>query len=111
MLVQLSFKQLDPSETLKEYAREKTGRLEKYFHGKIHVDWHFSAERQNIVARCHLKGSHMDYSGEAATPDAYASIDLALDRIERQLRKHKEIVKDRLHRNGRRGAEDALMAG
>jgi putative sigma-54 modulation protein len=111
MLVQLSFKQLDPSETLKDYAREKTGRLEKYFHGKIHVEWHFSAERQNIVARCHLKGSHMNYSGEAATADAYASIDLALDRIERQLRKHKEIVKDRLHRNGRRGVEDGLMAG
>jgi len=101
MLVQLSFKHLEPTESLKNYAREKTGRLEKYFHGKIHVDWHFKTERQNTVARCHLRGNHMDYMAEAATSDPYASIDLAVERMEKQLKKHKEIVKHRLHRHDR----------
>jgi putative sigma-54 modulation protein len=101
MLVQLSFKHLEPTEALKNYAREKTGRLEKYFQGRIHVEWHFTSERQNTVARCHLRGNHMDYMADAATPDSYASIDLAVDRIEKQLKKHKEMVKHRLHRHDR----------
>jgi ribosome-associated translation inhibitor RaiA len=43
----------------------------------------------------------MDYFGEASTEDFKASIDLTLEKIEKQIRKHKEIVKDPIHKNGR----------
>jgi len=43
----------------------------------------------------------MDYAVEAGTSDPYASIDIAIERIERQIKKHKEIVKHRLHRHDR----------
>ena len=102
MTVNLSFKHMDATEALKAYANEKSEKLTKYFRGKIKVAWNFSVERQNQIAHIHLNGNHMDYFGEASTPDLYASIDLAVDRMEKQLRKHKEIVKDHLHRNGHR---------
>jgi putative sigma-54 modulation protein len=54
------------------------------------------------VAHCHLVGNSMDYFAEAATEDFYAAIDMTVDKIEKQLKKHKEIVKDHLHRHGRR---------
>ena len=46
----------------------------------------------------------MDFFGEASTEDFKASIDSALEKIEKQIRKHKEIVKDHLHRNGHRAS-------
>ena len=105
MVLNLSFKNIDSSPALKTYTTEKSEKLKKYFHGQIHVTWTFSIESQDRIAHCHLVGNHMDYFGEAAAQDLYASVDLAIDKIERQLRKHKEIVKDHLHKNGNRPAE------
>lgn len=94
MIVNFSFKNLDPSDSLRGYASEKSSRLEKYFHGKIHLSWTFSLEKLDHIAHCHLVGNHMDYFGEAKSESFMGSIDLAIDKIERQLKKHKEIVKD-----------------
>jgi len=99
MNIELSFKNLEATPSAKNYVMEKTEKLKKYFQGKVHVTWNFSVERQNLIAHCHLTGNHMDYFGEAETNDIYASVDLALDRIERQLKKRKEIIKNKLHRH------------
>ncbi len=104
MIVNLSFKRIDPTEAIKSYASDKSGRLKKYFRGRITVSWNFSVEKQNHIAHCHLLGNHMDYFGEGLTQDLFASIDLAVDRIERQLKRHKEIVKNRLHRAPQKAA-------
>ena len=104
MTLSMSFKHMDPSQAIKTYAKEKSEKLAKYFHGKISVTWNFSAEKQARVAHCHLVGNNMDYFGHAETSDLRASIDQAIEKLEKQLRKHKEIVRDHLHKNGHRQA-------
>jgi putative sigma-54 modulation protein len=104
MEIQYSFKHMEPSDSLRTYAEEKSGKLAKYFHGKSHVTWNFTVEKQNRIVHCHLVGNHMDYFGEAVTDDFPASIDLALEKIEKQIRRHKEITKDHLHRHGHKQA-------
>src|SRR4051812_25700265 len=94
----ISFKQVDPSDALKQFIEGKSVSLEKYFNGKISITWIISSERQNRIAHCHLVGNQMDYFGEGITDDFKASVDLALEKIEKQLRKHKEIVTG--HKNG-----------
>ncbi|MCM2276511.1 MAG: ribosome-associated translation inhibitor RaiA [Oligoflexia bacterium] len=107
MQLNISFKHMDTSDALRTYTQEKSERLKKYFNGRISVTWNFSIENMEKVAHCHLVGNNMDYFGEAATGDFHASIDSTLDKIEKQLRKHKEIVKDHLHRNGNSGRPSA----
>jgi putative sigma-54 modulation protein len=107
MTLNVSFKHMDSSNTLRAYAEEKSERLKKYFKGKITITWNFVIENQTRVAHCHLLGNHMNYFAESANGDFYASVDEAIERIERQLRKHKEIVKDHLHKHGRRSANVA----
>lgn len=102
MNLNISFKQMDSSDALKDYTAEKSERLAKYFDGKITVTWNFTIEKQNRVAHCHLMGNNMNYFGEASTEDLYASVDVAVEKIEKQLRKHKEIVRDHLHKHGHR---------
>lgn len=97
----MSFKNIEATDSIKAFTEEKSKKLEKYFRGRITVSWNFSIERQNQIAHCHLVGNHMDYFGEASTSDLYASIDQAIEKIEKQLRKHKEIVKDHLHKAAR----------
>lgn len=102
MNLNVSFKHMDPSDSLKTFIHEKSSTLTKYFQGKISVTWNLTIEKQNRVAHCRLVGNNMDYFGEGSTEDFKASIDQALEKIEKQIRKHKEIVKDHKNGNGHR---------
>jgi putative sigma-54 modulation protein len=100
MNLNYSFKHMNVSDAIKEYARERTETLNRFFNGKVHVTWNFSVEKQNHVARCHVLGSNIDIFGESVTDNMHGSIDLAIDRVEKQLRKHKEIVTNHHHKAG-----------
>jgi putative sigma-54 modulation protein len=98
MKLVISFKNIDASKALTSFIQDKSESLAKYFKGRITATWIISAEKLNRVAHCHLVGNSMDYFGEGVTDDFRASVDVALEKIETQVRKHKEIVKDHLHR-------------
>lgn len=97
MKIDVSFKNIDRSESLKTYVEEKSARLKPFFQGQIHLTWNFSVEHGEKIAHCHAVGNHMDYFGEATTPEFHSSVDLALDKIEKQIRKHKEKVTNHHH--------------
>lgn len=99
MNLNMSFKHMTASDAIKHYTREKCQKLAKYFRGKISLNWNFVVEKKNQIAHCHLVGKDIDYFGEASTEDLHASIDLVIAKIEKQVRRRKEIVKDHLHRN------------
>jgi putative sigma-54 modulation protein len=81
------------SDAIKVYTEEKCGeRLKRYFQGKISLNWNFSMEKDERVAHCHLVGNNMNYFGEASTEDLRTSIDQALEKIEKQIKKHHDIV-------------------
>jgi putative sigma-54 modulation protein len=101
MILNMSFKSIGATEALKAFTEEKSRKLEKYFRGRISITWNFDVIREDQIAHCHLVGNHMDYFVEAKTSDLYASIEQAVDRLEKQLKKRKEIVKDHLHKHAR----------
>ncbi|MCM2324533.1 MAG: ribosome-associated translation inhibitor RaiA [Oligoflexia bacterium] len=106
MQLNISFRNMDTSEALRTYTLEKSERLKKYFDGRITVTWNFSIEHMEKVAHCHLVGNNMDYFGEASTDDFHGAVDATVEKIEKQLRKHKEIVKAHL-RKGSAGRTNA----
>lgn len=95
MQIDLVFKQkVTSSDSIKEFVNEKTEKLEKYFHGNFHARWTFSMEREDYKAHLHVVGNHIDYIGEDIGSNLLTTIESCVDKVERQLRKHKEIVKD-----------------
>lgn len=99
MNLHITFKNMDTSDHLKVFIEDKSATLKKYFDGKISVNWILRIEKQSRTAHCHIVGNNMNYFGEGDTEDFKASIDIALDKIEKQIRKHKEIVTNHLHRH------------
>lgn len=97
MIIDYAFKQMPTSDGLREYASEKSEKLKKFFDGKMHVKWNFTREHEEFIAHCHLIGNHMDFFGEATTSDARTSIDEALSKVEKQIKKHKEILTGHHH--------------
>src|SRR5262245_36539996 len=99
MIVNVSFKHMKSSDHVRDYAQEKTECPKKYFDGKIHVTWTFSNEKEGHIAHCHLVGNQMDFFGETSAESFSEAVDLTIEKIEKQIRKRKEIVTNHLHKN------------
>jgi len=91
--MQISFTghQLDVSDALRQYAEEKLERLERHYDHitKIHVT--LSIEKLSHIAEAtiNVPGISIHATSEAKK-DMYAAIDALSDKLNKQLKKHKE---------------------
>src|SRR5262245_28781802 len=92
-----TFRHMDASQAVREYAAEKLEKIKKYF-SKDPIAAHavFSVERGfNHVADINITlPNGIVINAKETTEDMYSSIDLAAARIERQVRKGKEKIRD-----------------
>ncbi len=102
MQLNITFRHFDSSDALKDHAKEKVERVNKYLDraGEAHVV--LSLERHLHQADITIHSGAFVLRGKEKTEDMYASIDLAMDKIEKQLRRYKEKLKqhhgkDRVH--------------
>jgi putative sigma-54 modulation protein len=94
MQLDMVFKGLDSGNETKTFVQSKTEKLKKYFDGKFHARWNFSKQKEICIAHLHVTGHpSMDYFGESENDNLYTAIEEAVDKLETQLRKHKEIIK------------------
>ncbi len=93
MRLNITFRHLESSDSLKEYAQDKVERVHKYLDraGEAHVV--LSLERHLHHADITIMSGAWLLRGREKSEDMYASIDLAMDKIERQLRRYKEKLK------------------
>ncbi len=90
MQISVTFRNMETSDALKKYAAEKIERLKKYVSRP--ADVHVVLSKHKYRSRAEIKISHSGQvmKGEENTEDMYSSIDLALDKVERQVIKHKD---------------------
>ena len=97
MQLSTTFRHMDASQAVRDYAEEKLEKIRKYFQ-KDPIAAHavFSVERGfNHVADINITlPNGLVINAKETTEDMYSSIDLAVARIERQVRKWKEKIRD-----------------
>jgi putative sigma-54 modulation protein len=97
MQLSTTFRHMDGSQAVREYAAEKLEKIRKYFN-KDPISAHavFSVERGfHHVADLNITlPNGIVINAKETTEDMYSSIDLAAARIERQTRKWKEKIRD-----------------
>lgn len=95
MQVNITFRHLEPTEALKDHVRTRVEHVQRFVdrpseaHAVLHV------EHLDHHAEITVKAGRFLLRGTARSEDMYASIDAAADRIERQLKKHKEKLTTR----------------
>ena len=95
MNTNVSFRHMESSPALRDYATGKLERIvDKYVHGKIDADVVMSVEKFWHIANFTLQIKNLTVKGEESSQDMYSSSDLALDKIEKQLRRHKDRLRD-----------------
>jgi len=100
MEVAFTFRNTESSEGVKNYAREKLARLQKYARAPLAVDVVLSHERHLQRVEVALTAGGFRYAGAHESEDMYASIDLVIDKLDRQMRDSKAEATDRKRHAG-----------
>ncbi len=82
------------TDSMRNYVTEKMDKLERHFDSvsKVHVILTVEKLRQKAEATVHVSGATI--FADTTEGDMYAAIDLLTDKLDRQIIKHKEKLKD-----------------
>ncbi len=102
MRIEIIGKGLEVTDALKAYAQGKADKLSKYYDGLQLVTVRLSKGGLNHGAEYEVElvldvEKHDDFVSHAKASDAYAAIDLVVEKGERQLRDFKERLKQAKH--------------
>lgn len=95
MQTSVTFKNLDPSEHLKSYVTEKLNRFDKLLDNPAEAGVVLIVEKHRHIAEVNITGDRMSINGKEETGDMYSAIDMVLDKLEKQLKRGKEKIRDR----------------
>src|SRR5436189_4663457 len=90
MQFSVTFRHMEPTESLKTYAQQRMERIRKYLPDPIACHVVLSTERHHhrIDVNFQLHNG-LAIAGHEITENMYSSIDLCIAKIERQVRKYK----------------------
>ncbi len=90
MQINITGHQVELTEPLKDYVKNKFDKLERHFDHISNVQVTLSIQKQRQIAEATLHLSGADVHANAENEDMYASIDGLVDKLDRQILKHKE---------------------
>ncbi|MDH3209254.1 MAG: ribosome-associated translation inhibitor RaiA [Burkholderiaceae bacterium] len=115
MNLTISGHHLEVTPALREYVLTKLDRVKRHFDQVVDVNVLLSVEklkekerRQKAEVTLHVKGK--DIFVECTHEDLYAAIDQLMDKLDRKVVRHKEMLQDHHHqspkRQGKMGATE-----
>lgn len=112
MQIAVTFRHMEASDPVRAYIEEKVSRVKKYIEEPIDAQVVLSVEkkiRHNAEVTITAKG--ITIKGSEETNDMYAAVDAVVDKIERQLKRYKEKLKNHKPATGReRRVEKSVVA-
>ena len=90
MQISIDGHHVEVTESMQDYIQTKMTRIERHFDHvvNIHVVLSIEKVRQKAEATIHVAGN--DIHAHSENEDMYAAIDLLVDKLDRQVKKHKE---------------------
>jgi len=102
MQIAVTFRHMDASEPVRAYVEEKLSRVKKYIEEPIDAQVALSVEKKiRHKAEVTIVAKGITIKGSEETNDMYAAIDAVVDKIERQLKRYKEKIKQHKPTSGR----------
>jgi len=97
MNIHLTGRHLEITPAIRDYATGKIGKVKRHFDNVIDVNIILSVEKlkQKAEATIHISGK--DVFVECEDENLYAAIDALVDKLDRQVIKHKEKLAARRH--------------
>ena len=99
MQIRVTARHVEVTEAVRDYIDVKAGKLERFYNRiqeiEVILDHESEQFRTDMIARTDRKQT---FVASETGPDTFALIDLVTEKLERQLKRHKE--KQRTHKGG-----------
>lgn len=105
MKVTITFLHLEHTQALDDRIHEKSAKLKKFIDGEINLKWSCYVKEGNHYAEVDLSGPTFHYHATGHTDSLYKTIDIVVDKLEKQLQKKKGKWKNSKHRQAVREME------
>jgi putative sigma-54 modulation protein len=89
MNIAITFRHIEASESVKNYAHEKIAKLQKFLRQPMQANVTLDMERIEHRVEVRISAGSEHYQGSEQSEDMYASIDIVVDKLERQIRSGK----------------------
>jgi putative sigma-54 modulation protein len=100
MQINLTFRNIEPAATLREYAEGKISRVKKYIDEPIEAHVVLKVEKFRHIAEVSIDANGVRINGAEETNDMYSAIDMVADKLEAQVRKYKDKFRRRKPTDG-----------
>jgi putative sigma-54 modulation protein len=94
MQIAVTFRHLEPSEALKNYVTERLNKFKRYLDGPVEAHVVLSMEKFRHLADVTIDSNGRIIKGKEENADMYAAIDLVMDKIDMQLKKFRDKLRD-----------------
>lgn len=95
MNIQITVRNVELTDAIRSYVEKKVSKVKKYFDQVIEIHVVLEVQKNVHIAEILVNAKGVFLKGIEKSEDLYASIDLAMDKIERQLVKYKEKLKSK----------------
>jgi len=79
---------------LKAFTEDKFDKLERHFDRITAINVIFDVEKLSQIAEASIQVAKREFFARAESDDMYTAIDELVDKLDRQLLKHKEKIRD-----------------
>jgi putative sigma-54 modulation protein len=90
MQIAVTFRHLEANEGIKEYVKEKVGKLEKYIENPREIHVVLSTEKFRQMSEVTIVADGMTLNSQAEDNDLYTAIDQMVEKMERQIRERRD---------------------
>jgi putative sigma-54 modulation protein len=90
MNVSVTFRHVESSDALKDYAIRKLSKMDRYLDSPMEANVVLGIEKFRHQADITVTGDGLKIKGSEETGDMYSAIDLAMEKIEKQLKRFRE---------------------
>ncbi|MDL2316398.1 ribosome-associated translation inhibitor RaiA [Desulfovibrio sp. OttesenSCG-928-A18] len=110
MNIAMTFKNFEPSDHLRRYASRRFEKLGRFVHKAENVEMTvvLTVDKFRHKADVQFSGDNISVSAVEQSSDMYATVDMVLDKLEVQLKKHAERMKEKRRNAGRAAIQEGL---
>jgi putative sigma-54 modulation protein len=99
MEITVTFRHMEPSESIRLYAQEKLSKIKRYLDSPMEAHVVLEVEKFRHIADVTLNVDGTRVKGVEETGDIYSAIDQVMDKIEAQVKRHRSKVRVRRPEN------------
>ena len=88
----VTFRHMEATDAIRDYAEQKLGKVKKYLTEPIEFNVVLKVEKHRHIAEITLSSERKTFNCSEKTEDMYSAIDKAADKLERQVKRAKDRI-------------------